>query len=119
MEVVRNLERVLMPHLQRLREGPCADSPRLEHRVYSNSGDDLTPTPWRVMGVSCLLHRDRDAPPGEVMPQVAALPPKSGPTVEAYVMWDYIMSPVSARPRRPAPTDEARIPQGVPLQRLI
>jgi hypothetical protein len=91
MEMVESLERVLMPHFQEIREGLCADYPEFEHRVYSNSGGDLTPHPWHVMGVSCLLHRDWGNPPNEVMLMVAALSLKSEPTIEAYVMWDYLM----------------------------
>jgi hypothetical protein len=92
MEIVQNLERVLMPHFQIIRDGLSADFPELEHRVYSGSGGVLTPHPWHVMGVSCLLHRDWDNPPNEVMLMVAALSLKSQPTVEAYVMWDHIMA---------------------------
>jgi len=101
MEIVQNLERVLMPHFQSIRDGLSADFPELEHRVYSNSGGDLTPHPWHVMGVSCLLHRDWDNPPNEVMLMVAVLSLKHRPTIEAYVMWDDIMTSVGrVFPRR-------------------
>jgi hypothetical protein len=108
MEIVQNLERVLMPQFHIIREGLCADFPKLEHRVYSNSGGDLTPNPWHVMGVSCLLHRDWDNPPNEVMIQVDVISLKSQPTLRAYVMWDSIMTPVHDLFPRPIPvSDEA------------
>lgn len=100
-EIVEDLERTLMPHFQVIRDGLCADFPDVEHRVYSNSGGDLTPHPWHVMGVSCLLHHDWENPPNEVMLMVAVLSLKSQPMIEAYVMWDYIMTSVfNAFPRQ-------------------
>jgi hypothetical protein len=108
MEIVHNLERVLMPQFHDICEGLRADFPELEHRVYSNSGGDLTPNPWHVMGVSCLLHRDWANPPNEVMLQVAVLSLKSQPMIEAYVMWDYILTSVRGLFSRPVPiSDEA------------
>jgi hypothetical protein len=117
MEIIQNLERVLMPQFHAICEGLRADFPEMERRVYSNSGGDLTPNPWHVMGVSCLLHRDWGNPPNEVMLQVALLSLKSRPVIEAYVMWDYIMTSVdNILPRRVpfAPEALVRVERALP-----
>lgn len=108
MDIVQNLERRLMPRFRAIRDELCVHFPNAEHRVYSNSGGDLTPRPWHVMGVTCSLHRDSDRPPHEVMIQVVVLSLKSQPKIEAVVMWDYIMTSVhDLFPRRVPVSDEA------------
>jgi hypothetical protein len=102
-ETVHNLECALMPHFRVIREGLSEEFPEVEHQVYSNSGGDLTPHPWHVMGVSCLLHRDWDNPPNEVMIQVSVTSIKSQIMLEAYVMWDYILTAVNDLFPRPVP----------------
>lgn len=103
IEAVHELEHALMPHFHTIREGLCAEFTEVGHRVYSNSGGDLTPHPWHVMGVSCLLHRDWDNPPNEVMIQVSVISIESQIMLEAYVMWDYILTAVNDLFPRPVP----------------
>lgn len=108
MEVVKELERQLMPALHALRHDLRVKLPAARVRVFSNGGGDLTPNPWHVLGVGCLLHTDWDHPPNEAVLQVDAFSLTSAAKLQAEVAWDYYPQPEFALFTRPVPaSDEA------------
>ena len=105
---MNELERQLMPTLHIICQHVRGAIPNLKTRVFSNGGGDLTPNPWHVMGVNCLLHEDWDNPPNEVMIQVVLYSITSRPRLEACVMWDYTFDVEAGLFARPVPaSDEA------------
>jgi hypothetical protein len=88
MQLIHQLEQRLLPELNRISSGLEVEFPEYEFSVFSNSGGDLTPNPWHVMGVSCLLHKDWDNLPNDVMIQITAFSLKSTPELEAGIVWD-------------------------------
>lgn len=87
MDLIHQIELRGLPELNRISNGLEAEFPEYEFRVFSNSGADLTPNPWHVMGVSCLFHKDWDNLPNEVMIQIAAYSLKSAPKLWAGIVW--------------------------------
>jgi hypothetical protein len=87
MELIHQIEQRALPELNRISNGLEAEFPEYEFRVFSNSGGDLTPNPWHVMGVSCLFHKDWDNLPNEVMIQIAAYSLKSATKLWAGIVW--------------------------------
>jgi hypothetical protein len=87
MELIHQIEQRALPKLNRISNGLEAEFPKYEFRVFSNSGGDLTPNPWHVIGVSCLFHKDWDNLPNEVMIQIAAYSLKSTPKLWAGIVW--------------------------------
>ena len=87
VELILQIEQRALPELNGISNGLEAEFPEYEFRVFSNSGGDLTPNPWHVMGVSCLFHKDWDNLPNEVMIQIAAYSLKSAPKLWAGIVW--------------------------------
>ncbi len=108
MEVIRELERQMMPTLYTICQNIRSKIPHIKVRVSSNGGGDLTPNPWHILAVSCRLHEDWDNPPNEVMIQVVVYSLTSKPMLDAYVMWDYTFDVETGLFSRPVPiSDEA------------
>lgn len=87
-ELVREVERELMPALYEICQGLRSEPPGAKVRVFSNTGGTATPNPWHVLGVACRL---ADLPDRMVEAQLTVDLSRltSAPVLDAYVMWDW------------------------------
>jgi hypothetical protein len=105
MELIHQIEQRTLPELNRISNGLETEFPEYEFRVFSNSGGTITPNPWHVVGVSCLLHRNWGNLPNEVMIQIAAYSLKSTPELWAGIIWDYTLEAEYDLFATPVPAD--------------